>query len=76
MTVSVVYGHDPMCSWCFGFSQTHRIIMQSLDGHMPVRRLLGGLAPDTDQPMPLAMQTKLQQTWQQIEQVIPGSQFN
>ncbi len=74
--VSLVYVHDPMCSWCFGFSQTHRIIMEDLVGKMPVRRLLGGLAADTEEPMPLSMQDKLQNTWQRIEQAIPGVVFN
>ena len=74
--VSLVYVHDPMCSWCFGFSQTHRVIMKNLVGRIPVRRLLGGLAADTEEPMPLAMQDKLQKTWQRIEQAIPGVVFN
>jgi len=75
-SLQLVYVHDPMCSWCYGFSQTHDIIMNELTTKIPVRRLLGGLAPDTDEPMPTAMQSKLQKVWQQIEKVIPGTQFN
>lgn len=76
MSAYLVYVHDPMCSWCFGFSQTHDVIMRELAGKIPVHRLLGGLAADTEDAMPQAMQSKLQQVWQQIEQVIPGTQFN
>lgn len=76
MNTQLVYVHDPMCSWCYGFSRTHDVIVKNLAGRMPVRRLLGGLAADTEEPMPLAMQSKLQQIWQQIEQVIPGTRFN
>ncbi|MFK8049715.1 MAG: DsbA family protein [Halioglobus sp.] len=75
-SLQLVYVHDPMCSWCYGFGQTHDIIVNEISTRIPVRRLLGGLAPDTEEPMPMAMQSKLQQVWQQIEQVIPGTQFN
>jgi len=37
---------------------------------------VGGLAADTDQPMPIAMQQSLAATWQRIQQHIPGTQFN
>ena len=43
---------------------------------MHIKRVLGGLAPDTDEPMPAAMQQRLQQTWQQIQTSIPETQFN
>jgi len=38
--------------------------------------VLGGLAPDSDQPMPEQMQRYLQQTWQRFQQVVPGTRFN
>jgi putative protein-disulfide isomerase len=38
--------------------------------------MVGGLAPDSDQPMPDSMRLMLQQTWQRIEQSIPGTRFN
>lgn len=76
MSVSLIYVHDPMCSWCYGFSRTHDAIMKDVAGKVPVRRLLGGLAPDTEEPMPEAMKEKLRQTWQRIEQEIPGTEFN
>jgi putative protein-disulfide isomerase len=43
---------------------------------MQIRRMVGGLAPDSDAPMPAAMRTMLQQTWHRIEQTIPGTKFN
>ena len=36
---------------------------------------VGGLAPDSDEPMPLDMQQFLQQTWHRIEQQL-GTKFN
>lgn len=70
------YVHDPMCSWCFGFSQTYKQLLKSLPADIVVVRLLGGLAPDSDTPMPYDMQIRLQKTWHTIEEQIPGVKFN
>jgi putative protein-disulfide isomerase len=70
------YVHDPMCSWCWGFETTRQKIFDELDGKMEIRRMLGGLAPDSDLPMAQPMRDMLQQTWHRIEQTIPGTRFN
>ena len=41
-----------------------------------VVRLLGGLAPDSDQPMAEPMKKQLRQTWLHIESMIPEVRFN
>lgn len=74
-TPTLFYIHDPMCSWCWGFSPTWRTIRGRLPPDLRVEYVLGGLAPDTDAPMPLAMQTQLQQTWRTIAERL-GSRFN
>ena len=76
MQDTLIYVHDPMCSWCWGFEPTRKIIFEAIAGRMQIRRMVGGLAPDSDQPMPDSMRLALQQTWQRIEQVIPGTRFN
>jgi len=76
MAKTLIYVHDPMCSWCFGFEPTRQRLFTALDPEISVRRVLGGLAPDSDEPMPEAMREGLQQTWRHIEQVIPGTRFN
>jgi len=76
MQDSLIYVHDPMCSWCWGFEPTRRKIFEALAGRMPIRRMVGGLAPDSDVPMPEAMRSMLEQTWHRIEQTIPGTKFN
>lgn len=68
--------HDPMCSWCWGFKPVWSEVRAGLNASVNVQYLLGGLAPDSDEPMPLDMQTMLQGTWQRIQQTIPGTQFN
>jgi len=76
MRDTLIYVHDPMCSWCWGFEPTRKIIFEAVAERMQIRRMVGGLAPDSDQPMPDSMRLALQQTWQRIEQVIPGTRFN
>lgn len=76
MTSTLYYIHDPMCSWCWGFKPALDELLASLPDTVTVERLLGGLAPDSDQAMPEAMQHMLQQTWQRIEAVVPGTVFN
>ncbi len=76
MADTLYYVHDPMCSWCWGFSQTWNTIRDNLPQQVATQFVLGGLAPDSNEPMPPTMQHYLQQTWQQIEHAIPGTQFN
>ncbi|MFT5659075.1 MAG: putative protein-disulfide isomerase [Gammaproteobacteria bacterium] len=76
MQTTLIYVHDPMCSWCFGFTNTLQSLIDQLPADIKVTRLLGGLAPDSDDPMPESMRSMLEQNWQRIEQMIPGVQFN
>jgi len=74
MKTTLIYVHDPMCSWCWGFADVYEELLEQLPPEVEIRRLLGGLAPDSDVPMPESMQAMLQQTWQRIEMTIPGKQ--
>ncbi len=70
------YVHDPMCSWCWGFRPVWQQVMQQLPADLQLVSWVGGLAPDSDEPMPQELRHKLQATWQRIQQVIPGTEFN
>jgi putative protein-disulfide isomerase len=76
MQDTLIYVHDPMCSWCWGFEPTRRVLFEALSGKMQIQRMVGGLAPDSEVAMPEAMRQMLQHTWQRIEQSIPGTRFN
>ena len=76
MQDTLIYVHDPMCSWCWGFEPTRKAIFDAVGDRLQIRRLVGGLAPDSEAPMPDSMRQMLQQTWQRIEQSIPGTRFN
>ncbi len=65
-----------MCSWCYAFSQSWAALQQALPRDMEIVYLVGGLAPDTTEPMPPATQKMVQQAWQRIEQTVPGVHFN
>ncbi len=73
---ALYYIHDPMCSWCWGFRPTWLQVLEKLPKSISVISLLGGLAPDSDQPMPANMQIKIRDIWRSIQQHIPGTRFN
>jgi putative protein-disulfide isomerase len=72
----LIYIHDPMCSWCWGFRPCLDRLRSLLPAQVGFRNLLGGLAPDSTDPMPAQMQQQLQNTWRLIQQRIPGTRFN
>ena len=65
-----------MCSWCYAFSQSWNALLKALPRNIEIVYLVGGLAPDTTEPMPLTTQKMVQQAWQRIEQTLPGVHFN
>ncbi len=74
--IRLFYVHDPMCSWCYAFNQSWTALQQDLSRDIEIVYFVGGLAPDTMEPMPLATQKMVQQAWQRIEQTVPGVHFN
>ena len=74
--MTLYYVHDPMCSWCWGFRPTWQKIKTALGNEIEIKYLLGGLAPDSDVPMPTSMQKDIAGYWRKIQTHIPGTQFN
>lgn len=72
----LVYVHDPMCSWCWAFRPVWASIRSALPLELVPRNLLGGLAPDSDEPMPAGMQRTIRGIWSNIQQRVPGTGFN
>ncbi len=70
------YVHDPMCSWCWAFRPTLLQLRERLPDGIGFSQLLGGLAADSDEPMPEAMQQQIQATWRRIQQKLPETRFN
>ena len=59
----LVYVHDPMCSWCWGYAPSWHKLKAALESKLVVEYKVGGLAPDSQYPMPQNMQDMLQNTW-------------
>ena len=80
MSATLIYCYDPMCSWCWGFQPVWKALQSALTpyiekGDIQIQPMLGGLAVDSNAPMPLPMQTKLAGVWRQIESQL-GTEFN
>ncbi|MFN2350114.1 MAG: DsbA family protein, partial [Thioalkalivibrio sp.] len=75
-TTRLYYVHDPMCSWCWAFAPVLAELQARLPAHVSMERLLGGLAPDSDEAMPAPMCDYLQATWREIQRRVPGTRFD
>ena len=73
---SLNYVYDPMCSWCYAFAPTWKRIATELPASISVEYVVGGLARDTDQPMPQEVRARIEGAWRRILSVVPGTEFN
>ena len=67
--------HDPMCSWCWGFRQSWDSLRKALPASVSVINVVGGLAPDSEQPMPFAQQKAIAGYWADVSERT-GAEFN
>lgn len=74
--MQLLYAHDPMCSWCWAFRPVYDQLLNQLPEQIRLTRLLGGLAPDSDVPMPDKTRQYVQGQWQRIQEKVPGTRFN
>lgn len=75
MTRKLYYIYDPMCSWCWGYRPVWDRLSKSLPASIKVECVAGGLAPDSDSPMPLEQQQMIENHWRTIERKL-GTTFN
>jgi len=64
-----------MCSWCWGYRPTAERLFASLPANIRLEKVLGGLAPDSDQPMPQHLREALPDAWRRIQGML-GTEFN
>ncbi|EGG98738.1 hypothetical protein imdm_1970 [gamma proteobacterium IMCC2047] len=72
---TLYYFHDPMCSWCWGYRPVWQALKEALPAGLPVENIVGGLAEDTDQLMPIELQEHIKSHWRHIESEL-GTFFN
>ena len=75
MPATLYYIHDPMCSWCWAYAPVLQQIRRALTNQLPIVDVLGGVAGDTEAPMPDTLRQQIQQHWRRIEQEV-GCTFN
>ena len=75
MSDTLYYIHDPMCSWCWGYRPIWELLQKNLPNSIDVEYVVGGLAPDSNSPMPAAQQQMIQSHWRTIEKKL-GTHFN
>ena len=66
---------DPMCSWCWGFRSAWQSFVSEIPSSVPIKFLMGGLAPDSNEPMDAKMQTYIQSAWRSVADRT-GAKFN
>ena len=64
-----------MCSWCWAYRPGMLLLRENLPGGVKWQNVLGGLAPDCDEPMPEQTRSMVQAHWRQIESSL-GTKFN
>ncbi|WP_046004528.1 DsbA family protein [Pseudoalteromonas rubra] len=61
-----LYVMDPMCGWCYGFQPELELFLSNRPG-AEISWVMGGLAPDTTEPMDPALRDTIASYWRQIE---------
>lgn len=69
------YIADPMCSWCWGFSPVLEAVSGVLPTEIPIRYVMGGLARDSEDPMPEETRSYVQSQWRLVAERT-GAEFN
>lgn len=64
-----------MCSWCWGYRPVSDRLLAELPASIRLKKIVGGLAPDSDAPMPQNLREGLPKAWQRIHELL-GTEFN
>ena len=64
-----------MCSWYWGFSPVLAAVRENLPQNIALQYVMGGLARDSDEPMPPDMRDYIRHHWHDVQQRT-GAEFN
>ena len=62
----LIYFADPMCSWCYGFSPVITDIRRAFGRALPIRLVMGGLRPGTENPMTEGAKAEIKGHWAHV----------
>jgi putative protein-disulfide isomerase len=63
-----IYFADPMCSWCWGFAPVIEKLALTYGDALPIRLIMGGLRPGTEQVMHDAAKTSTRTHWEHVHE--------
>ena len=72
---TLYFYHHPICSWCWGYRPVSDRLMSDLPDNVQLVKVVGGLAPDSDEPMPQNLLEGLPKAWHRIHDLL-GTEFN
>lgn len=72
---TLYFYHDPMCAWCWGYRPVSDQIVAAPPDNVRLVKVLGGLAVDSDDPMPAELRERIPQGWHRIHDML-GTEFN
>lgn len=64
----LIYFSDPMCSWCYGFSTVVEEIRKAFGRALPIRLVMGGLRPGTEQPLTPQARQEITTHWKHVHE--------
>ena len=70
----LLYVVDPMCSWCWGFTGIRAQVSKEFP-ELEWQLVMGGLAPDSEEPMEEETRAYVQDAWRAVAQRT-GAEFN
>jgi putative protein-disulfide isomerase len=74
-TPTLHYFADPMCSWCWGFREVRDRVLTALPQETELHYVMGGLAPDCEEPMDADTRSYVQDAWKAVQEAT-GAEFN
>lgn len=63
----LIYFSDPMCSWCYGFAPVIDAIRAEFGEALPIRLVMGGLRPGTEEPMTAEARQEIGAHWRHVQ---------
>jgi putative protein-disulfide isomerase len=64
----LIYFSDPMCSWCYGFSNVVAEIRKAFGPALPIRLVMGGLRPGTEEPLTAEARAQIAGHWKHVHE--------
>ncbi|HEY8571202.1 DsbA family protein [Phenylobacterium sp.] len=64
----LIYFSDPMCSWCYGFSTVIAAVRKAFGPALPIRTVMGGLRPGTEEPITPEARATITSHWKHVRE--------